>query len=65
MLYMMLYVIMQLIVPVGLIYLLFKGLSRLMGRGQQQSRTQDPHIRQRTPEEQQAIEVDYKVSDEE
>lgn len=65
MLYMMLYVIMQLIVPVGLIYLLFKGLSRFMGRGQQQSRPQDPHIRQRTPEEQQAIEVDYKVSDEE
>ena len=64
MLYMMLYVIMQLIVPVGLIYLLFRGLSRLMGRGQQ-SRPQDPHIRQRTPEEQQAIEVDYKVSDEE
>ena len=51
MLYMMLYVIMQLIVPVGLIYLLFRGLSRFMGRGQQQSRPQDPHIRQRTPEE--------------
>jgi hypothetical protein len=63
--FMLVYMLMTLVLPVGLIYLAIKGLSRLMSRGQNANRQQGPHIRQRTPQEQQAIEVDYKVSDEE